>query len=98
MLGPRADPTARRTPNVSIENAALVEGPDDLHQQMVRGLGWSGSMRVVQRILQFAFGIILARLLAPSDFGLIALVTVFIGFVSVFNDLGLGAAVVQRPR
>jgi O-antigen/teichoic acid export membrane protein len=41
--------------------------------------------------------VVLARLLAPHDFGLAAMVIVFTSFVLVFSDVALGAALVQRP-
>lgn len=40
--------------------------------------------------------IFLARLLEPSDFGLIAMIMVIIGIASVFSDIGLGGALIQR--
>lgn len=42
--------------------------------------------------------IILARLLDPSDFGLIGMATVITGFINIFNDLGTSAAVIQRKE
>lgn len=42
--------------------------------------------------------IFLARLLEPSDFGLIAMVMVIIGIASVFTDVGLGGALIQRRK
>ena len=49
-------------------------------------------------VLNLASTMILARLLTPQDFGLIAMVTVIIGFIMMFKDLGLSMATVQRPR
>lgn len=46
----------------------------------------------------FIVTIFLARLLEPSDFGLIAMIMVIIGIASVFTDVGLGAALIQRRR
>lgn len=46
----------------------------------------------------FILTIFLARLLEPSEFGLIAIVLVFLGFMSVFFDAGLAAALIQRKR
>jgi O-antigen/teichoic acid export membrane protein len=40
--------------------------------------------------------VVLARLLLPSDFGLIGMIAVFSGFAALFVDLGFGAALVQR--
>jgi PST family polysaccharide transporter len=47
-------------------------------------------------VLQFASLIVLARLLDPEQFGIVAMVSPVFGFVQVFNDLGLTQAVVQR--
>jgi teichuronic acid exporter len=46
----------------------------------------------------FVVTIFLARLLEPSDFGLIAMVMVVIGMASVFTDVGLGGALIQRRK
>lgn len=40
--------------------------------------------------------VILARLLTPHDYGVVAIVTVFTTFFAIFSDMGLGTAVVQR--
>lgn len=42
--------------------------------------------------------VILARILLPSDFGLIAMVAAFAGFVSIFKDLGFSMAIIQKPK
>ena len=46
----------------------------------------------------FIISIFLARLLEPSDFGLIAVVMVIIVIASVFSDIGLGSALMQRRK
>jgi PST family polysaccharide transporter len=52
----------------------------------------------VQGGLHFAVGIVLARLVSPDDFGLVALAAVIIGLASLISDLGLGPAIIrQRP-
>jgi O-antigen/teichoic acid export membrane protein len=60
------------------------------------GLGWSGTAQVFRQLLQFATSVVLARLLSPQEFGLIGMIVVFTGFASLFTDLGLGAAIVQK--
>ncbi len=47
------------------------------------------------QVSRLIVALILARLLAPEDFGLAAMVLVFSSLVLVFSDLGLGAALVQ---
>ena len=48
--------------------------------------------------LQMASTVVLARLLTPQDFGLIAMVTAITGFVSMFKDMGLSMATVQKAE
>ena len=53
--------------------------------------------QLVKFVLQFGSQIILARLLDPAQYGLMAMTAPVLGFVQVISDLGLGQAVVQRP-
>ncbi|TAM99900.1 MAG: lipopolysaccharide biosynthesis protein [Chitinophagaceae bacterium] len=41
---------------------------------------------------------ILARILLPADFGLVAMVAAFAGFVSIFKDMGFSMAIIQKPK
>ncbi len=63
-----------------------------------RGVAWSASSKILIQILQFGTTVVLARLLTPGDYGLVAIVLTFVGFAQLFTDLGLGAAVIHRPR
>lgn len=56
-----------------------------------------GSAQVFRVLLQLCSQIVLARLLFPSDFGLVAMVSPVIAFVSIFS-VGFGEAVVQRSE
>lgn len=47
-------------------------------------------------VVSIIISMVLARLLTPSDFGVVAIATVFIVFFSLFTDMGLGSAVIQR--
>ena len=49
-------------------------------------------------VLQIVASIILARLLAPEDFGVVAIVTVLMGFAPLLIDFGLGDATAQRSK
>ena len=61
-----------------------------------RGVSWKLTGSFGQQILRVGFALILARLLAPEDFGLAAMAMVVAGLVIAFSDLGLGAALIQR--
>ena len=67
-----------------------------LREQAVSGLFWSFLDRWGGKLFALVIFLVLARLLDPADFGLVALATVFIGFVQVFVNQGFAEAVVQR--
>lgn len=47
-------------------------------------------------LLSIVVEVILARLLTPHDYGIVAVVTVFTTFFAIFSDMGLGTAIIQR--
>ncbi|MEW5834107.1 MAG: lipopolysaccharide biosynthesis protein [Pseudomonadota bacterium] len=63
-----------------------------------RAAVWSGLDVLVRQGSQFVFGVVLARLLAPEAFGLLAILTLFTSLANVLVDGGLGTALIQRER
>ena len=57
---------------------------------------WSGFERFSVSGMQFVITIIIARILSPSDFGLIAMLTIFYAFSQALIDSGLSAALIQK--
>ena len=53
---------------------------------------------VISQAVSFGFGITLARLLMPDDFGLVAMAMVFTGLAGLMSDVGLGAALIQKKN
>jgi len=71
--------------------------PPSMTHRTVSGMFWLLSGSGVQAILRIAVIVVMARLLTPADFGLVAGALVFIDFVEVFSDMGLGLVIVQCP-
>jgi len=65
-------------------------------QIIISSLFWKFFERCGTQLIQFVLTVILARVLAPNDFGLVALVMVFIAIASVFVQSGLNTALVQK--
>lgn len=57
---------------------------------------WRFAERCGAQLVTFIVSIVLARILAPSDYGTIALVTVFTTILQVFIDSGLSTALIQK--
>jgi teichuronic acid exporter len=71
---------------------------DPLKAKTANSLQWSAAETCVRQGLQFAFAIVLARLLTPHDFGVMALMVVFVGVSNALVDGGFGAALIQRKN
>ncbi len=62
------------------------------------GIFWSALSRITIHFFQIITLVILARLLEPAEFGLITSSVVVIGFLNIFKDLGIAAAIIQRQE
>jgi PST family polysaccharide transporter len=70
----------------------------DLGRHAARGGIIAVAAQPIRMVMQFVFTAILARLLAPEAFGIIAMATAVTGLVALFSELGLTAATIQRPN
>lgn len=68
----------------------------DLKSQVASGVLWSGIGRILQQVIQFGLSVLLARLLSPGDYGLMAMVMVFTSFAGMLADAGFSTALIQR--
>ena len=67
-------------------------------RQIVSGLGWSALATAVSAVCQLGFMAVLARLLDPGAFGLMALAVLALRCASFFAQIGSAQALVQKPR
>jgi PST family polysaccharide transporter len=75
-----------------------VAAAEDFKDTVIRGVAWTAVGKTASQASVFVVGILLARLLGPRDFGLIGMGNVVLGFASLFADLGLTSALVQREN
>lgn len=68
----------------------------DVKEKVLSNFIWRLCERYLATIVQFIVSLVLARLLMPDDYGIIALVTVFITILQVFVDSGMGNALIQK--
>lgn len=67
-----------------------------IRHELTGNVGWSAVAQIFRIGSQLLTTVILARLLPAADFGLIAMAMVVTGFIALFRDLGMSAAVIQR--
>ena len=66
-----------------------------LDRQLVSGVAWTALARWGGQIVSWASMLLLARLLSPGDFGLFGMTTVFLGFITLVSEFGIGSAIVM---
>ena len=67
-----------------------------LKNKAVSGVSWSTIEKAFNEIVQFAIGIVLARLLSPSDYGTVGLLAIFFAVAGIFQDSGFASALIQK--
>ncbi|MBR2881327.1 MAG: oligosaccharide flippase family protein, partial [Prevotella sp.] len=68
---------------------------NSLKDKTAKGLFWGGLSNGVQQLLGLLFGIILGRLLSPTDYGMIAMIAVFSLIANELQNSGFRAALVN---
>ena len=69
---------------------------DNFKQKTISVVTWTAVDRIGQQIFQFIVGLILARLIAPEAFGLIAMLAVFNALSYVLVDSGFGQSIIRK--
>jgi O-antigen/teichoic acid export membrane protein len=85
----------RLSPDIAFNSSDLRA---DLAFKSIRGGMTTITSQGIQFALRIAGTVILARLLSPSDYGLVGMVTVVIVFAEMFKDAGLSLATVQKEE
>ncbi|MBO1076769.1 oligosaccharide flippase family protein [Roseomonas marmotae] len=85
---------------MSISDGAAPQNatPGSLLGRTMRGAGWVVAWRMVTRILGLASTLVLVRLLAPEDFGLVALATTFAIALDICLSIGVEDQLVRTPN
>ncbi len=73
-----------------------MKGQETLTNRIAKGMVWRLLERGGIQLIQFLVQLLLARVLSPSDYGILAIVNVFIAFSNTLINNGLGNAIIQR--
>lgn len=76
----------------------MTVASETLTDRTTRAAQWRFAGSAIGAVSQLAVGAVLARLLTPADFGVMALALVVLGLARPLGDLGIGGAVVQRAE
>ena len=72
--------------------------PESLKQKTVKGVSWSFAEQLLTRGSNFVIGILIARILSPTDYGLVGMLGLFLGISQLFIDGGLTSALIRTKN
>lgn len=84
---------------MSVQSSGVTDGTASdsrgLSERVRTGAGWVGGAKLLGQVVQLGAGLVLARLLSPHDFGLLASVYVITGFAVLFFEGGMSVALMH---
>ena len=74
----------------------VQENEPTLKEKTAKGLFWGGISTFIQQFIGMIFGIIIARILSPDDYGLVAMLAIFTAIANMIMDSGFTIALINR--
>ena len=71
---------------------------ESIEKKTFKGVSWLAAFKLFSQISSWIATIIVANLLLPGDYGLMAMATIITGYAEIFSELGLGAAIIQKDN
>ncbi len=81
-----------------MKTSIIEDENNGLRNKVTKGTTWNFFSQICDQGLSLVVTIILARILYPSDFGIVALSVVFVGLMELFQNLGMGSAIIQKKN
>lgn len=66
----------------------------NLDKALVGGVAWTAIAKWISQLATWAITLIVARILSPSDYGLVGMATIYLGLVQLFSEFGVGTAII----
>jgi len=66
----------------------------NLDKAFVRGVAWTAAVKWLTQVLTWGITVIVARLLVPSDYGLVGMAAIYVNLLTLLSEFGIGTAVV----
>ena len=67
-------------------------------KQVTSGLIWTYAERITAQLITIVVTVILARIIAPAEYGLISIVSIFINIANAFVISGFGNSLIQKKK
>jgi O-antigen/teichoic acid export membrane protein len=83
---------------ISENNPEQQKTEPSLKEKTAKGLFWGGIGNAAQQIIGMVFGIIIARILSPDDYGLVGMLAIFTAIANTILDSGFTSALINRKK
>jgi O-antigen/teichoic acid export membrane protein len=98
------EPVADDSVGAAVIPAAREAGPwatfaapeHALDRSLASGIAWMGAVRIAAQVFSWIVTILVVRRLAPSDYGILGMGSLYLGFLMIAAEFGLGTAVVAH--
>ena len=70
----------------------------DISQQAKSGASWLAISQIIQPAWEFVVGIVLARILTPKDFGIVAMGVIFFSLATAISNMGISNVLIQKEK
>lgn len=67
-----------------------------IKQDLIKGVFWSAIEKYSGLVVSLVISMVLARILSPAEYGVVAVATVIIAFLQIFGTIGIGPAIIQK--
>jgi O-antigen/teichoic acid export membrane protein len=91
MFRPKSHSMAQTPSETAVATSAAPVGLD---RSLVHGIAWTGGVKWFTQLLTWASTLIVARLLSPTDYGIVSMATAYLGLVTIASEFGIGTAVI----
>jgi O-antigen/teichoic acid export membrane protein len=71
---------------------------EQVKKKVLSGFAWQGSTKVLMQAFSWATTVIVARLLSPGDYGIVAIAGVFIGILTLITEMGLSEGLINKEH
>ena len=75
-----------------------MDKKNELKQKTISGLFWQFCQKALSQVISFSVSVVLARLLMPEEFGVVALAGMLTVLLGIFIDCGFGSALIQKKN
>lgn len=62
----------------------------------MHGVAWTGAVKWGTQVVSWSATLVIARILTPADYGLLTMATIYLGFIQLVNEFGLGPAIIKQ--